>query len=155
MSISKKTHTKCRPIQRKSQDAPQSLFPRRARQAYLITAGVGAALLLIGSLCLALLPDPIPLIRPLSIATCFATALVGGIVAGKLHGGAPALCGLCNGALLLTTLLLLSLFFRSLGNGYSAWLSAGLHLSVLLLSLAGALLGIRKPAPLGRRRKKR
>ncbi len=154
MSIPKaRTHQ--RPPRRKSQDAPRSFLPKSTVKAYLITLAIGAGLILIASLILSLLSDPIPLIRPLSLLSCGITALAGGFVTGKLHGSAPAVCGLSNGALLLATLLLLSLFFRSLGNGYSVWLSLGLHLSVLLLSLAGALLGIRKPAPLPRRRRRR
>ena len=118
-------------------------FPKKTLKAFLITLAVGAGLILLCSLAAYFMPDPDPMIHPLAYAAAALTALIGGIVAGRIHGSAPAVCGLTNGLLLLALMLLLSLFFRSLASGYTAWVSALLHAAVLLLSFAGALIGVR------------
>lgn len=125
----------------------------RAAKSFLITLAVGAALLLIAAIWIYFMPDPSPVIRPVGIAVAALTALIGGVVTGKLHGSAPALCGLLNGALLSALMLLLSFFFRPLAAGYAAWISALLHAMIPLCSIAGAMMGVRKkPAPRRKRR---
>ena len=133
------------PASRRKQEEPSpAQFPQKALKAFLISVGIGAGLVLLFSLGAYFLPDPDPMIHPLAYTAAGLTALIGGIVAGKIHGSAPAVCGFVNGLLLMALMLLLSLFFRSLASGYSAWVSALLHAAVPLLSFAGALIGVRR-----------
>ena len=129
---------------RQQETASPAEFPKKALRAFLVTLAIGAGLILLASLGAYFMPDPDPMIRPLAYAAAALTALLGGFAAGKLHGSAPAVCGLVNGLLLLALMLLLSLFFRSHASGYPAWASALLHAAVLALSFAGALLGVRR-----------
>ncbi|MBR7099502.1 MAG: hypothetical protein IKC59_08805, partial [Clostridia bacterium] len=80
------------------------------------------------------------------------TAFFGGFTAGKLRGGAPAICGLINGILLTAWMLLLSLCFRAHSSGYSPLISTLLHTAVPVLSFAGAMVGTKKPSKNVRRR---
>lgn len=127
----------------RSREPSPAQFPQRVLRAFLISVGIGAGLILLFSIVAYFLPDPNPMIRPLAYTAVGLTALLGGTVAGRLHRGAPAVCGLINGILLLALMLLLSLFFRSLASGYSAWISALLHAAIPLLSFVGALIGVR------------
>lgn len=127
-------------------------FPKKAAKTFLITLAVGMGALLLFSLCAYFFPDPDPLIRPLALLAAAITAFVGGVVAGKIHGHAPFVCGATNGLLLLALMILLSLPFHSLAVGYTAWLSLLLHTAVLLLSIGGAVVGTQKRAPRRRRR---
>lgn len=129
----------------KKKTKPQEVpFPQKALRAFLRTLAIGAATVLAGSLLLAFLPDPAPLTAPLGLSAAMLTALLGGIVAGKLHRTAPAVCGLLNGALLLAVLLLCSLFFQKEAAGYSTGMAILLHAAILPLSVFGALIGVRK-----------
>ena len=137
---------------RGSKSVGKDRFPKKALKAFLITLAVGAGSLLLFSLGAYFFPDPDPLIRPLALLAAAITAFVGGIVAGKIHGNAPFVCGATNGLLLLALMILLSLPFHQLAAGYSAWISLLLHAAVLLLSVVGAVVGIQKRAPRRRRR---
>lgn len=122
-------------------------FAQKALRSFLWTLAFAAGLLLVASLAVCFLPDPDPAIQPLALLIAFLTAFVGGVIAGRTHRSAPALCGPVNGCLLLALMLLLSLFFRSMAFGYSIGIALLLHALILLFSLAGALLGVkRKPA---------
>lgn len=119
-------------------------FPRKALRAFLWTLGLGGGLVLIASLAVCFLPDPDPMIRPVALFLAGLTSLLGGVIAGRIHKSAPALCGLTNGALLLAIMLLCSLFFRKNAAGYSTGTALLLHAAVPLLSVVGAVLGVRK-----------
>ena len=129
---------------RKQEEASPAQFPQKALKAFLISIGIGAALILLCSIAAYFMPDPDPMIHPLSYVAAGLTALIGGIVAGKIHGSAPAVCGSVNGLLLVALMLLLSLFFRPLSAGYSAWVAALLHAAVPVLSFLGASMGVRR-----------
>ncbi len=148
---SRPSHAHRSAARRNETDTPG--FSRTAAKGFLITLGIGAALLLAAALCVYFLPDPSPAIRPTGVAVALLTALAGGYVSGKLHGHAPALCGLLNGALLSALMLLLSLFLRSDAAGYSAWISALLHAMIPLCSVVGAMMGVRKKSTPKRRRR--
>ena len=83
------------------------------------------------------------------------TAFLGGVVAKKRTGGAPALCGLINGMLLMGVMILLSFFFLSESSSYSALISTLLHAAVLILSVLGALAGSPKPKSAMRSRRRK
>lgn len=119
-------------------------FAQKAFRAFLWTLAFAAGLLLIASLAIYFLPDPDPAIQPVALLIAFLTAFVGGVIAGRIHRAAPALCGPVNGCFLLALMLLLSLFFRNMAFGYSIGIALLLHALILLLSLAGALFGVRK-----------
>ena len=124
---------------------PQEVsFLQKALRAFLWTLAVGAGTVLVGALIAAFLPDPDPATAPLGLAAALLTALTGGIIAGRIHRAAPALCGLTNGALLLAVMLLCSLFFQGHAAGYSTGVALLIHALIPLLSVAGALVGIRK-----------
>ncbi len=133
------------PPQRKRRKASSpDQIPRNALRSFGITVAIGAGMILLCSMIAYFLPDPLSMILPLSYLAVGLTALIGGLIAGKLHGGAPLIVGLINGMLLTALILIGSLFFRSMANGYTAWISALLHAAVLLLSFLGALIGTRR-----------
>ena len=86
--------------------------------------------------------DPDSLTLPLGLAASALTALIGGFSAVRIHGHAALLCGLLNGAAMTALMMLVSLFFTSLSVGHSALISALLHTAFILLSVAGAYIGI-------------
>ncbi len=128
-----------------------ALWVRHLKKSLLITLLTGIGLLAAATLGCYFLPDPYPWIRPFSIVASMLTAAVGGFSCAKMHRHSALLCGLLNGSLLMLFMLLLSLFFKPYAAGYSAGISALLHLGTLLLSVAGAFLGIRRKAPSKRR----
>ncbi len=131
-----------------------ALFSLETLRAFLITLAIGAGSILLLSLAAYFYPDPDRIILPLGYLSLALTSFLGGVVAKKRTGGAPALCGLVNGMLLMGLMILLSFFFLPLSHNYSALISTLLHAAVLILSVLGALAGSPKPkAPTGRRRK--
>lgn len=124
--------------------AQDGSFLQKAVRSFLRTLAVGAGLLLIASLAVYFLPDPDPAIQPVALILAPATAFIGGMISGRIHRSAPAVCGLTNGCLLLALMLLLSLFFRSMAVGYSVGVALLLHALIPVLSVMGALLGVRK-----------
>lgn len=133
-----RTHAK------KSAKPQEAAFPQKALRAFLWTLAIGAGAVLVGSVFLAFLPDPAPLTTPVGLLAAMLTALLGGVAAGKIHRTAPAVCGLLNGALLLAVMLLCSLFFGKNAAGYSTGTAILIHAAIPLLSVFGALLGVRK-----------
>ena len=119
-------------------------FARKVLRSFLWTLAFGAGMLLTASLAVCFLPDPDPAIQPVALLIAFLTAFVGGIIAGRIHRAAPALCGPANGCLLLALMLLLSLFFCGKGVGYPIGIAILLHALIPLFSLVGALFGVRK-----------
>ena len=124
-------------------DSPAS-FVRHVGKSLLLSAAVTLTLALIASLAAYFSPDPDSLTRPLGIACAALTAFFGGVIAVRIHGHSALLCGLCNGSALMLFMILASLFFRPYASAYAAWLSCLLHVGFLLLSVAGAFLGMKK-----------
>ena len=118
----------------------------------LITVGIGVALLVITALYAYFYDDPLTLIPPLGYLAAALTAFLGGVIAVRLQGHAAILCGLLNGVLVSGCMILASLFFRSGASGYSALVSATLHVSFLCLSVVGAVMGQKRYKPTKRRR---
>ena len=124
-----------------------SILSSDTLRAYLYTIAIGLGSILILSLGVYFHSDPGTLVRPLGCVASALTAFFGGFIAGKLHGGAPAICGLVNGILLTCTMLLLSFFFLSESSGYSPLISTVLHTAVPVLSFLGALAGVKQKSP--------
>ena len=114
-------------------------------RSYPLVLGITAlsALLLVTAAALVLYnsPDPTALIFPVSAAVLAVSALVGGIVAGKLNRGGSVAASLVCGGLTAALLILLSLCFGGDGD-LLAW---GMRLSVLPLHLLGGILTRPKP----------
>jgi putative membrane protein (TIGR04086 family) len=128
---------------RKKLSSPDQI-PKHALRSFGLTVAIGMGMILLSSLVAYFMPDPLSMILPLSYLAMALTALIGGFVAGRLHGVAPLIVGLINGMLLTALVLVVSLFFRSASNGYTAWFSALLHAAVLLLSFLGAFVGTKR-----------
>lgn len=124
--------------------AQEGGFAQKALRAFLWTLAVCAGLLLVASLAIYFLPDPDPAIQPAALIVALSAAFIGGMISGRIHRSAPAVCGLTNGCLLLALMLLLSLFFRDMAVGYSVGNALLLHALIPILSVMGALLGVRK-----------
>ena len=138
-------HSHARQISRKQpEDDSPALLARHMAKSLLITIAAGMILLLAASLCAYFFPDPDQLILPLGLAASLLTALIGGFCAVRIHGHSALVCGLCNGSLFTLLMILVSLFFKAYSAGYSATVSCLLHAAFLLLSVAGAFLGLRK-----------
>lgn len=138
----------------KESASSKSVFSEDTLRAYLYTLAIGAASILILSLGAYFHPDPDSIIRPLAYIAAGLTSFLGGMIAGRLRRGAPALCGLTNGILLTCTMILLSFFFTSESSNYSALISALLHAAVPLLSFLGALTGVKKSNPMNAKRRR-
>lgn len=123
-----------------------ALWVRHLGKSLVITLIAGTALLLIGSLIAYFTPDSNTLIRPIGMVAAALTALIGGFAALRIHRHAALMCGLLNGSLTTALMILVSLFFKDYSSGYSTGISCLLHTAFLLLSVAGAYLGLkRKP----------
>ena len=127
-------------------EAPQ-LFLSHLLKGLLIALGMGTLILLSLSLVAYFCADPAPLILPLGLAGAGATALIGGFSTTRLHKHAALFCGLCNGCLLLSVMMILSLFFTKDAVGYSTGMSCLLHMGIPVLAVVGAYLGLPKSTP--------
>ena len=127
-------------------DSRGELFSAETLRAFLLTLAIGAGCILLLSLAACFYPDPGSIILPLGYFAAALTSFLGGVVAKKCTGCAPALCGLINGMLLMGVMILFSFFFLSESHGYSALLSTMLHAAVLILSVLGAVAGAPKSA---------
>ena len=136
-------------------DSQGALFSIETLRAFLITIAIGAGTILLLSLGAYFYPDPDRMILPLGLLAAALTSFFGGMVAKKRTGGAPALCGLINGMLLMGMMILLSFFCLPHSHGYSALVSTLLHAAVLILSVLGALAGTQKPKAATRSRRRK
>ena len=127
-----------------SPDSRGTLLSPETFRAFLLTLAIGAGCILLLSLAACFYPDPGRIVLPLGYFAAALTSFLGGVVAKKRTGGAPALCGLINGMLLMGVMILFSFFFLSESHGYSALVSSLLHAAVLILSVLGALAGTPK-----------
>ena len=114
-------------------------------RSYPVVLGVTAltALLLVTVAALVLYnsPDPTALISPVSAALLAVSALIGGMVAGKLNRNGPVAASLVCGGLTAALLVLISLVFEGKGD----LLSWGMRIGVLPLHLLGGILTRPKP----------
>ncbi len=127
----------------KASSAPDSpaLFARRLCISAGITAAIGLGLLLLGALGAYFFPNPSTVILPIGIAASAFTALFGGMVSSRIIGKNALLCGLSNGCVLLSVMLLLSLCMIEYSSHYASLTSFLLHLGFMLFSILGAELG--------------
>ena len=132
-----------------------ALFSLETLRAFLITLAIGAGSILLLSLAAYFYPDPDRITLPLGLIAAALTSFLGGVVAKKRTGLAPALCGLVNGMLLMGLMILLSFFCLPHSHGYSALISTLLHAAVLILSVLGALAGSPKPKAATRSRRRK
>ena len=142
----KKTVSPKRPSAQHTQAAQDSplLLGKHIGKSLLITVLASLSLLLILSLAAYFYSDPDQLIRPLGLCSAGLAAFIGGIAAVRIHGHSALICGLLNGCAFTIILLLLSLFFRSHASGYSTGIACLLHAAILLISVGGAFLGLRR-----------
>ena len=135
------------------------LFFKSTLGTLLLTLAVGGGLLLLTSLILFFVPDPLSAVLPAGLLTATLTALAGGYFATRIYHLPALSAGLINGILLTLLSLLFSLLFTknadSYATGYSATVSAILHAGVVGLSIGGAFLGAREKMPNKKRRRKR
>jgi len=124
-----------------------ALFFRHIGKSVAITLFCGIALLLAFSLLAYFLPDPTAYITPMALIAAALTALIGGFCAVRIHGHSALLCGLCNGTVLMGIMILASLFLRRHALGYSPLMSCLVHVALLLLSVLGGYLGLKKAKP--------
>lgn len=114
-------------------------------RSYPVVLGVTAltALLLVTVATLVLYnsPDPTALISPVSAALLAVSALIGGMVAGKLNRNGPVAASLVCGGLTAALLILFSLVFEGKGD-ILAW---GMRIGILPLHLLGGILTRPKP----------
>lgn len=106
-----------------------------------ITALTALLLVTVAALVLYNSPDPTALISPVSAAVLAASALIGGIAAGKMNPSSPVAASLVCGGLTAALLILISLFFEGKGD-LLAW---GMRIGVLPLHLLGGILTRPKP----------
>ncbi len=115
-----------------------------------VTAVIGLVLLLIVTAVAYSHPDPDCLSTPLALGAVGLTSLLGGLVAARRGRSRGLFCGLLSGLLFTLLLLGLSLFFgdearTQLSSGFSAPMTWGLHIGVVLLELLGAKIGGHRP----------
>lgn len=125
----------------------------------LLSLAVGGILLLLSSVVLLFVDDPLSFVLPAGILCAALTAFSGGFFATRIHGLPMLGGGLINGILLTALSLLFSLLFvknaACYATGYSAAISALLHAGVIGLSIGGAFVGGRERTPTKRHKKMR
>ena len=135
---------------RKTREIPNntneaSLFFRGTLGTLLLSLAVGGGLLLLFSLLLTFTPDPLSLALPAGLLASAIAALMGGFFATRIYHLAPLGAGLINGILLTALALLFSLLFSknaaTYATGYSAVVSALLHVALIGLSISGSFWG--------------
>lgn len=145
--------------EQKSGASEGSLFFRGTLGTLLLTLAVGGGLLLIASLILVFVPDPLSMVLPAGLLAAALTAFIGGYFATRIYHLPALSAGLINGILLTALSLLFSLLFAKnadcYATGYSATISALLHAGVVGLSIGGAFLGAREKTPAKHRKKRR
>ncbi len=145
--------------ERRSDAGEGSQFLRGILGTLLLALAVGGGLLLLFSLILTFVPDPLSLSLASGLLCAALTAFVGGYFATRIYHLPTLGAGLINGIFLTALSLLFSLLFARKADcyatGYSAAVSALLHAGVVGLSIGGAFLGARERTPSKKRRKKR
>ena len=133
-------------------ESTPAIFFKHMGKSLLITLLSGVSLILLFSLAAYFYTDPDQLIGPLALVASALTALIGGFAAVRIHGHAALFCGLCNGCAAMAVMSLTSLFLKPYASGYSAGIALLFHAIFLLLSVAGAYVGLQR---MGQNRKKR
>ena len=135
------------------------LFFKNTLGTLLLTLAVAGSALLLSSLVLCFVPDPLSFVLPAGLLTATLSAVVGGYFATRIYHLSPLGAGLIIGIFLTLLSLLFSLLFvknaEYYATGYSATASALLHAGVVGLSIGGAFLGARERMPNKKRRRKR
>ena len=143
----------------KNDQSEGARFLKSTLGTFLLTLAMAGGLLLLVSLILTFLPDPLSATLPAGLLTTALTAFVGGYFATRIYHLQALSAGLINGILLTLLSLLFSLLFTQnaalYATGYSAAVSAILHAGVVGLSIGGAFLGARERTPNKKKRKKR
>ena len=156
----KKIPKKYKRARERKRDASEgSQFLRGILGTLLLALAVGGGLLLLFSLILTFVPDPLSLSLAAGLLCAALTAFVGGYFATRIYHLPTLGAGLINGIFLTALSLLFSLLFARnadcYATGYSAAVSALLHAGVVGLSIGGAFLGARERTPNKKKRKKR
>ena len=138
----KKPISHSRPVSPSPDEESPALWVKHIGKSLLISVCAGLMLSLIAALIAYFSADPDSLTLPLGLAASALTALIGGFSAVRIHGHAALLCGLLSGSAMTALMMLISLFFTSFSIGHSALISALLHTVFILLSVAGAYIGI-------------
>ena len=90
--------------------------------------------------------DPDALIAPLSIATLYVSAFVGGLMATKINGSSSLVCGLVSGGIFMLALMFLSLAFSSDNISDRGFLASFiLHALIIIISILGGYAAQNKP----------
>ena len=156
----KKMPKKCKRARtQKDSSAGGSLFLKSTLGTLLLSLAVGGGLLLLCSLILCFTSDPLSLVLPAGLLSAALTAFMGGYFATRIYKSAALGAGLINGILLTALSLLFSFLFAKnadcYATGYSAAVSALLHIGVVWLSIGGAFLGAKERTPNKQKRRKR
>ena len=156
----KKIPKKYKRARERKRDASEgSQFLRGILGTLLLALAVGGGLLLLSSLILTFVPDPLSLSLAAGLLCAAPTAFIGGYFATRIYHLPTLGAGLINGIFLTALSLLFSLLFARnadcYATGYSAAVSALLHAGVVGLSIGGAFLGARERTPNKKKRKKR
>ena len=156
----KKIPKKYKRARERKRDAGEgSQFLRGILGTLLLALAVGGGLLLLFSLILTFVPDPLSLSLAAGLLCAALTAFIGGYFATRIYHLPTLGAGLINGIFLTALSLLFSLLFAKnadcYATGYSAAVSALLHAGVVGLSIGGAFLGARERMPSKKKRKKR
>lgn len=124
--------------------------------AFPVAILIGLLLLLLSTVLLLSTKDPNRYHAAVGALVASAVALLAGLIATRLNRRRlPLLCGLAEGAILLLVLLLLSALLPIKVHIFSGALNVGLHATLPLLAVAGAMLGARKRASSKPYRKRR
>lgn len=141
----------------KSAETDGMRFFKSTLGTLLLSLAVGGILLLLSSTVLFFVGDPLSFVLPAGILCAALTAFAGGFFATRMYNLPILGGGLINGILLTALSLLFSLFFvkdaACYATGYSAAISALLHIGVIGLSIGGAFVGGRERTPTKRRKK--
>ena len=136
-----------------------STLLKSALGTLLLTLAVGGGALLLSSLALTFAPDPLSLALPAGLLCAALVAFVGGFFATRVYHLPTLGAGLVAGILITALSLLCSLLSlknaSSYATGYSAALSAILHVALVAISIGGAFWGARERTAGKKKRKKK
>lgn len=135
--------TRVRPSEEPS-DMRAGGFSSILRSYPIVLGGTALTALLLTTVAALILynsPDPTSLISPASAAVLAVSALVGGMISGKVNKESSVVASLVCGGLTAALLILISLFFAGKGD-LLAW---GMRIGILPLHLLGGILTRPKP----------